>query len=53
MNVVLLHRELYLNLNRQIRQGRALTNIGFWSRIQKILTEVRKKGGMYWEALLL
>ena len=37
---VLLHRELYFNLNRH---GRALTNIGFWSRVHKTPTGVRQK----------
>ena len=41
--VVLLHRELYLHLNRQIRQGRALTGIGLWRRVHKIPTGVSQK----------
>ena len=42
-DVVLLHRELYLNMNRHIRQGRGLTNIGLWSRVPKISTSVKQK----------
>ena len=41
--VILLHRELYLNLNRHIQHGRALTNTGLWSSIHKIPTGVRQK----------
>ena len=41
--VVLLHRKLYLNLNRHIRHCRALTNIVLWSRVHKIATGVRQK----------
>ena len=32
---VLLHRELHLNLNRHVRHGRVLTNIGLWSRVHR------------------
>ena len=42
-DVVLLHRELYLNLNQHIRHGRKLENIGLWSRVHKIPTDVRQK----------
>ena len=42
MVVVLLHRELYLNLNR-IRHGRALANTGIQSRIHKIPAGVRQR----------
>ena len=42
-DVVLLHRELYLYLNRCILHGRALTNIGLWSRVHKIPAGVRQK----------
>ena len=42
-DIVLLHRDFYLNLNRHIRHGRALTNIGFWSRGHKIPTGVGRK----------
>ena len=41
-DVVLLHRELYLNLNRHIRHGRALKNIGFGNHEHKIPTGVRQ-----------
>ena len=34
-DAVLLHRELHLNLNRHIPNGRALKNIGLWSRVHK------------------
>ena len=44
-DVVLLQRELQLDLNRHIRHGRALKNIGHWSRVHKIPTGVRQKAG--------
>ena len=50
-DIVLLQRELYLNLNRHIRHGRALKNIGLWSRVHKIPTSVRRKAecpGKHW-----
>ena len=43
IDVVLLHSELYLNLNRHTRHGRVLTNIGLGSRVHKIPTGVRQK----------
>ena len=42
-DVVALHRELHLNLNRDIRHGRALKNVGLWSRAHKIPRGVRQK----------
>ena len=50
-DIVLLQRELYLNLNRHIRHGRVLKNIGLWSRVHKIPTSVRRKAecpGKHW-----
>ena len=41
--IVLLHRELCLNLNRHIRHGRALTNTGLGSPIHKIPKGVRQQ----------
>ena len=42
-DVVLLHRELHVNLNRHIRHGSALKNVGLLSRVHKISTVVRQK----------
>ena len=42
-DVALLHHKLYLNLNRHIRHGRALKNIGRWRRVHKLATGVRQK----------
>ena len=45
IDVVLLHRERYLNLNRHIRHGRVLTitNTGLWSHVQKKYHEALDK----------
>ena len=48
IDVVLLHPELCLNLNRHIRHGTTLTNIGLWSRVHKIPTGVRQKAECLW-----
>ena len=40
---VLLYPELSLNLNRHIWHGRAVTNIGLWSRVQKIKQALEKR----------
>ena len=47
-DVVVLHRELHFNLNRHIRHGRALKNIGLWSRVHKIQAGVRQKAECHW-----
>ena len=46
---VLLQRKLYLALNWHIRHGRALTNVGLWSHVNKIVTGVRQMAEYYWK----
>ena len=53
-DVVLLHRELYLNLNRHIRHGRALASDihRTWEWCTQKTSRLKTKGGMSWEALV-